>query len=198
MPERPTSRDTRSIYDVARHAKLGDAARALLHEHQTPRDYLALVDHHRLYSDGVRFAAHWLPAREALWWGCLCLWRVYRADAPVKDVSALHAVLRWVQKTSDGHRRQAKTAGDLAGLDTPAGLLALAVFYSGGSIADPGQYEIRPAPFACAQTLAGAVLLAATLAGPSELTQCQRQFLTFAHDVADGRSLWEAPIKSSK
>src|SRR5207244_3948170 len=115
MPDRATSREPRTVQEIAQHARLSDQASALLQERLTARDYLTLLDEKGLYSDGIRFAAHWLPKRAAHWWGCLCLWRVYRSNVPAKEVAALHAVVNWVREPSDDQRRHAKAAGDIAG-----------------------------------------------------------------------------------
>ena len=47
---------------------LDDAAKALLDDKQTPRQFLQLLGKQQLYSDAVRFLAHALPKREAIWW----------------------------------------------------------------------------------------------------------------------------------
>lgn len=177
--------------EIAREIKLGGEARQLLNDRQTAAEYLALLDRERLYPDALRFAAYSLSKREAVWWGCLCLWQVYRPRPTVRQEEALKAALAWVQEPSEENRRSADAASQVTGQDTPAGGLALAAFYSGGSISLPGLPSVAPKPFLTAKTVAGVVLLASCQISPDQIAQCQRQFLALAADVAEGRSRWQ-------
>ena len=75
------------------------------------------------------------------------------------------------------------------GYDTPAGLLALAVFMNSDSIAPPKLPRVEPKPQMTPTFVANAVLMASR-SGDGE-TVLQRQFLEIARDVLDGRSHWK-------
>jgi hypothetical protein len=177
--------------EVCRHFELTEPARALLHERQSPGEFFSLLVQERLYADAVRFAAHYLPKRHAVWWGCLCLWDVYRPSPSDKAAAALHATVRWVRAPGEDNRRAAEKAGRVAGVGSAAGGLALAAYLSEGSIAPPGQPAVAPGPCLTARTLAGAVLLAAKQAGAARRVDCERQFVLLAADVAEGRLPWD-------
>ena len=49
-------------------AELSEPAMALVRPGTHPRDYVALLMERELYPDAVRFLAHALPKREAVWW----------------------------------------------------------------------------------------------------------------------------------
>ena len=53
-------------------AELGEEAMALLRPEMHPLDFVALLMAEALYPDAVRFIAHALPKREAVWWGWVC------------------------------------------------------------------------------------------------------------------------------
>jgi hypothetical protein len=181
----------RTAADVCRQFELSDPARALLGERQSPGAFFSLLVQERLYPDALRFAAHYLPKREAVWWGCLCAWQVYRPEPPAKEGAALEAVVGWVREPTEANRRDAEKAGREAGVGSVAGGLALAAYLSEGSIAPPGQPPVDPKPTLTAQTVAGAVVLAARQAGAARMAEHARHFAVLAAEVAEGRLRWE-------
>lgn len=168
---------------IARDCTLSDAARALLVDDQSAEAYVALLSANRLYADGLRFMAHRLPKRAALWWGCLCVWEIDRPEPSPATSATLQAVVDWIREPSEKHRRAADTAAEVAGLDSPAGALAQAVFLSGGSMSLPGLPAVAPDPLLTAKMVAHAVLLASWSTLPDQWDQCQRRFLSMAGEV---------------
>src|SRR5205085_1715395 len=130
------------------------------------------------------FAAAALAAPQGAWWGSLCAWDAYRPEPPPMERTALGAVLGWIGKPGEPQRRAAEQAALSAGLETPAGCLAWAVFVSGGSISRPDLPAVEPDPSLFGRTLATAVLLASTHKDPTQATARQRQYLALTHDVA--------------
>src|SRR5262245_28048749 len=115
---------------LAHRAQLSADATGLATAALTPLAYLDTLEHHKLPDDACRLVAHWLRIREALWWGCLCSWYVYRPAPPELAAAALRAVVHMVQEPNEPHRRAAEKAAEKAGGDTPSGCLARAVSYS--------------------------------------------------------------------
>jgi hypothetical protein len=182
---------TGTTAEICQRFEPGDAARQLLRPGLSPKDFVKLLDAHQLFVDGIRFVAYALPSREAIWWGCLCAWSVHRPKPAEKIATAFSAVVAWIQEPNEENRRAAEAASEVAGADTPAGGLASAIFLSGANIAPPKQPEVKPKPFLWSKALAGAVGLATNLVPPDKKKPCERQFLTLATDVADGRIHWE-------
>ena len=83
-----------------------------------------------LHDDAIRYLAHALPKRNAVWWGCLCVWQAYRTGQSPKEKAALQAVITWLQEPDEGrralrllaveifHRQHAKTL-ELIGIPVP-------------------------------------------------------------------------------
>ena len=69
-----------------------------------PQFFDRLVDQ-ECYPDAIRFLAHALPKRQAVWWGSLCLWHVYRPAPPAAVADILQAAVRWVQEPMEERRR---------------------------------------------------------------------------------------------
>jgi hypothetical protein len=180
----------RPASDFAGDAKLTDSARALLAQVDDPGAFVAQLMEKRLYPDAIRFSAHRLPRALAIWWGCLCVWEVSRPAPTAAAEAALKGVLDWLRESSEDNRRQAETLAEAAGMDTPAGLLAYAVFMNSGSLTPPHLPSVAPKTHLTPNLVANAVLLASRTA-PPEAT-LQRQFLGIARDVLEGRSHWKA------
>ena len=143
--------------EICQRFEPGEKARQLLQPKLSPTEFLKLLNADQLCADGIRFAAYALPSRAAIWWGCLCVWSIYRPKPPEKIEAALNSVVAWVQEPDEEKRRAAEGIIEIAGLDTPAGRLAAALFLSGDNIAPPGQPEVKPKPFLWSKVLAGAV-----------------------------------------
>lgn len=175
---------------VAREIPLSDDARALLTSEQTPDQFLAAIDNRHLHADAIHFLSRWLSSRDAVWWACLCVWHTRRPGPTSKvEEEALQSALRWVVEPNERHRRAAEFAGSLAGLGTPAGCVAMAVFWSGGSISLPNLPVVEAPKDAASTTIAQAVLFSATgLPGENEH---RRRFVQLGRDVAAGRNRWD-------
>jgi hypothetical protein len=185
----------RTAAEVGKHFPLGDEARKLLREGMTPRQYLDELLEKRQYEDALRFLAHALPKREAVWWACLCARRVAGAQPPPAVATALQAAERWVADPSEDNRRAALPAAEAAALATPAGCAAAAAFWSGGSLGPANVPVIPPGEYLTAQGVAGAVLLAAVLTEPEKAPEKQRQFLAQGVEVANGVQRWTEALR---
>ena len=87
-PGRPTDERPQAAAAVCRSCTPGPEARALLRDDLAAADYLGLLAAEGLNRDAVRFIAHWLTKREAVWWGCLCVWHGLRTAEPPGEVMA--------------------------------------------------------------------------------------------------------------
>jgi hypothetical protein len=157
-------------FDVQREAK------ALLTTGMGPMEFLEALAANKLYADGIDFLAHALPAREGIWWGCLCLQHACGdALTPVERAACIAAV-RWIMQPTEENRSAAKAPASAAGMSSPAGALATAA--SGG---------LAPGPFAPAKAVSIAVKLAALKSPPAGIVQTQRSYLKLGVRVAAGK-----------
>ncbi|WP_058554048.1 hypothetical protein [Thiohalocapsa sp. ML1] len=156
------------------------------------QDFLGALVAERQYLDAVTFMAAALPTREAVWWSYSCA-REPRGGAAssATDAAALAAALAWVCEPTEHNRRAAKDAADATELATAAGLVGLAVFFSGGSIAPPDTPAVEPAEHLAAQTVRGAVMAAAVMHKPQHAEDHYRDFLKLALDIAQRRLRWD-------
>jgi len=176
--------------------KLSEPAAKLLRPDVQAQPFLDALIGQEHFADAVRFLAHSMPKREAIWWACLCIRPEKGAVVPPEAAAAQKAAEEWVAKPSDEKRRAAFAAGDADGMPPPVKLTCTAVFFSEGSMAPAGLPPVPPAEHLAATTVANAVILAA-VAEPPKMPAKYKQYLTLGQDVAAGKNRWkeEAPKK---
>lgn len=182
----------RTLPEFCELAQLGDEARALLHPTDGPRPFVRRLVEAEQFADAVRFVAHALPTREGIWWAWVCARRVAGADPPSAIRGALDATERWVTQPTDENRRLAMRMAEAAQFNTPAGCAALAVFFSGGSIAPAGSPPVPAPEFVSAKAIAGAVIAAAVITEPEKAPEKFRAFIAQGLDVVEKLHLWGA------
>lgn len=190
-----TATATRKASDIAAKVEIGEPARALLRPDMTPRQFLDLLIQKDHLSDAVRFLAGALTKPEGVWWGIqgARATAVFPAALPPGQVAALAAAEKWLQDPSEDNRRAAFPAALEAGVSTPAGLVAIGVFYSGGSLAPASVPTVPAGEHLTAAMIAGAITQAA-YSDASKAKERLKAFLTKGGEVATGLSRW--PLKS--
>lgn len=185
--------------EVCRNFDLRDDARPLLRDRQSPREFLDALLGGKKHAAAIDFLVHALPAREAIWWGCLCLQEAIGARLSPPDAEALKAAARWVLDPSEENRRAAQARGEDAGVRAPAGALAMAAGWTGGSLAPPMPATnpkvpppppVPPGPFVPARAVSAAIMLVVAKGDPRRFVQTQRSFVELGIGVAEGRFLW--------
>jgi len=178
--------------EVCAHFELREESRPLLTATATPRGFLESLVGARHYPSALSFLAHALPPREAVWWGCLCLRQASGPSLAPTDSAALRASAEWVLEPTEERRKTAAALAEEAGIGTPAGILATAVGWTGGSLAPPNPKvpEVPPGPYLPARAVTGAVLLASARAEAVRIAETQRVFVELGIDVAEGGVAW--------
>ena len=172
-------------------AELGEEAMALLRPEMHPLDFVALLMEKALYPDAVRFIAHALPKREAVWWGWVCARRAAGDNPQPKIKAALEATEKWIAHPSEDNRRSAMAAAQKAELGTAAGCAGLAAFFSGGSLAPPEAPVVPPGEFLSAKAVSGAVIFAAVAKEPERAPEKFKSFVAQGVEVTNRVKIWE-------
>jgi hypothetical protein len=185
--------------EVCRNFDLKEDARPLLRDRQSPREFLDALLAEKKHAPAIDFLAHALPPREAIWWGCLCLQASIGSRLSPPDAEALKAAAQWVLHPSEENRRAAQARGEAAGVRAPAGALAMAAGWTGGSLAPPMPATnpkvpqpppVPPGPFVPARAVSAAIQLAVAKGDPTRFVQTQRSFVELGAGVAEGRFVW--------
>jgi hypothetical protein len=172
-------------------AELGEEAMALLRPDLHPLDFVALLMEKALFPDAVRFIAHALPKREAVWWAWVCARRAAGENPQPKIKTALDATERWIAQPNEDNRRLAMAAAQKAELGTAAGCAGLAAFFSGGSLAPLDAPAVPPGEFLAAKAVSGAVIFAAVAKEPERAPEKFRSFVAQGVEVTNRVKLWE-------
>jgi hypothetical protein len=183
----------RTMAEFIELAELGDDAKAMLQPSHGPRQYMQALVEGALHADAVRFLAHALPKREGIWWAWVCARRA-SGDPPsplAKD--ALDATERWITQPTDANRRAAMRAAEAAGVASPAGCTALAVFLSGGSLGPEHTPPVPPGELLAAKAICGAVVSSAVSGEPAKAPERFQSFIGQGLDVVNRLNLWGAP-----
>jgi hypothetical protein len=184
---------TRGTAELCAVSDLGDDARTLAaNGAPAPRAFVALLMERELHADAVRFLAHALPRREAVWWAWVCA-RKSAGPAPKPAIkAALDSTERWIVEPTEAHRREALTFGEAADFGTAAGCAALSAFMSGGSLAPPDVAPVPPGEFMCAKAVSGSVTLAVVGSEPENVGEKFAEYVRLGLEVADRTKLWPA------
>lgn len=169
----------------------------------------------------LRVVASALPPREGVWWAWLAARHAAqaaqaRADAarsaappaaageppplppPTAQHAALAAVERWVSQPTDDHRRAAWDAAQVAGLESPAGCVAAAVFFTGGSVTPPHGPFVPPPAGVHVIMVSTAALLAAVATDPGRLAEVAGAFASQGAELVRRLGGWEAAAGVAK
>ncbi len=110
-------------------------------EGHTVEGYYRMLVEAKRYFDAIDYMSQALPRYHAVVWAARTL-NDLAGDGPRPQ--ALKSALLWVQDPSESRRRAAYDAAEAADDCSAEEMLALAVFFSGGSIAPDGQPPLAP------------------------------------------------------
>jgi hypothetical protein len=166
---------------------LDDAALSLLRPNMGPRDYVDALVEKAQYLAAIDFIAHALPAREAIWWGCLSLQRTCGNKLEPWERRAYRLTVQWVLWPDEANRAATKQPAEVLGPASPAGGLAAAANQTGGSMGLPDGPPIPPSPFAPARAVAIAIKVASTKCEAAQIIPMQRSLVDLGIAIAEGR-----------
>jgi len=166
---------------------LDKAALALLQPAMSPREFVDTLVDKEHYLAAIDFIAHGLPAREAIWWGCLSLQRTCGDKLEPWERRGLRLTVQWVLQPNEFNRTATKQPAEVLGPASAAGNLAAAASQTGGSVGPPQGPPIPPSPFAPARAVAIAIKLASTKCPPPEIQPTQRSLIDLGMGIAEGR-----------
>ncbi|MBI1188260.1 MAG: hypothetical protein GC206_13175 [Alphaproteobacteria bacterium] len=164
--------------------------------------YAALIEANAL-SDALAFLALALPSREAVWWAAQALdpdpppsyWEAPKV-MPAPPVLAIRTARFWTVDPTEPNRQAARTVSELAGLGTPEGMVAMAAFAAGPSLATPDLPAVPPPPQLCAVMVRSCLTIHAAKAAETEINDplgaveaATRSILDIGVDLATGKRL---------
>jgi hypothetical protein len=153
---------------IAEKVNLSAEARSLLRKDQLVLDYIRLLIAEGKHQDAVHMVANLLPKREAVWWATQTARQTAPDPLPPEIEAAIAASEKWVTELSDESRRACWLVGNKAGVETAAGSVAIATYFSGGSLGPPDQEPIPPDERITGKMVATSILVSVLRGGADE------------------------------
>lgn len=178
-----TAAEVTSLVDLSKEGK------AFLLPELSPQGFLDLLVQAELVGDAIRFFAFAMPIREAVWWSCVVTHT--NIEHPTEfETDCLQRAAAWVYGPNEERRRAAMAAAEAAKLEGAAAYAALAVFWSGGSLAPEGMPDAPPHPSLGPIGASASILLALTAGDPVSLNKRFVVAMQRGIDIANGGNGW--------
>jgi hypothetical protein len=169
------------------HLQLDDGGLAALRDCGSAADALDRLERAALLIEATRLIAHALPARERVWWACMCSRHTAASgDDPAAEAVPREAAEEWVRQQTDAQRRVAMARAQEAGFTSAEAWAAVAAFWSGDSMAPLEAPKVPPEPHFSGLAAAGSVALAAARGKATLRDGRLRRFLISGRDIAQG------------
>lgn len=162
----------------------GDETAELQASRCTPPQFLRWLVEGGHHVDAIRYLAHALPHREAVWWACLSARRALGGEPPEEDLAALEAAEAWVHQPDDAHRRAAMQAAEHTAMDSAASFAAVAAFFAEGSINPPDMPPLAPPEHLTGTMVTSAVLSAGAVGKAERAAERYKLLLQMGMDIA--------------
>jgi len=184
----PRKLDAADLDKVLAVSRLKPRAMALIAGCRTVPDALQSLQDGGMPRQAVRLVAHGLPAREAVWWACMCA----RHTAPVTladtDRLALESAEAWVRRPSDETKQAATIRAEAAGAKSPEVWAAMAVAWSGAAATPPDPRRRSPSGKVPGTAVVSSVVQASLRQTPKASQARLQRFLESGRDIASGGS----------
>lgn len=176
--------------EICNRFDLNKEACLLLKSEMGLREFVETLLTNNEFMAAIDFIAHALPAREAVWWGCLCLQHACGSGLSAQEKAACRAAVDWIREPTEGNRAAAKVPADVLGPGSIAGALASAVNTAEGCFALAKALPEGNGVSALANAVAIAVKLTAKKGDPVKIAGTQRLFVGLGIGVMEGRFRW--------
>jgi hypothetical protein len=104
----------KTLEEICRVAEIPDDALAMLADDADGPAFVGQLIAQARHQDAVRFLAHALPTRPAVWWAWYCARRAHGTAPAPKAQAALDATQRWIAQPVDENRREAMRCAEAA------------------------------------------------------------------------------------
>jgi hypothetical protein len=136
--------------------------------------------------DSAAFLAQALPLREAIWWGCICV-RLSLQEMPKDtEIRALKAAEAWAFEPTEQHAAAAGRVVDGIAPTTPAIIVGIASFWSGGRLFPDLAPDAKTPKGVVGQLVGAAVVMSAYSFPPLEAAERLREFIGRGLNIASG------------
>lgn len=159
---------------------------ALLRPGARPGSHLGALMEAGQLLDALQFLAFCLPPREGVWWACVCVRSELSPETPPAAVASLQAAEAWAFQPTEDLRQAAGAAAEPTEMAFPASWVAMAAFWSGGSMVRPELPPVPPQPNLTPMGVYAAVATSGFEKGAEVCEDRYREYLARGIDLANG------------
>lgn len=164
---------------------LNASALELLEPGMRPEAYIQALTQAEKWPEAVKVMARALPAREAVWWACVCT-RQMESDANQEETEALEAAEQWVYKPNEDNREKAFRIMQDSNSDSAASLCASAAVVSAGNLPIEKDQHVEIDKQVFPTIIESIILVSASEKSGMELLDRLRLSLISGKDIACG------------
>jgi hypothetical protein len=172
--------------EIANEAKLSEEALALIREDLGPSRYVDLLESQGLFKDAIHFLTHGFPIHLTIRWGCGCSRELLSIKQIEEWKASLQAADNWLNAPGDQTRWDARNAAEKSNMSSPIDLIAMAAFFSGGSIAPPDAPATLPPPYLASKLAGGAIQMVVLAQHPEKAAERYRRTLQISREIVKG------------
>lgn len=170
--------------------KLKPEGAKLLANTMTSREFFETLLAHDCLADARRILSHAMPKRRALWWGVMAAHDALRATQSPEFVAVERLVTQFVHTPTEDLRRGCGELAKRTAVNSIAGCLVNAAFFSAGSVSPPGLPPVAPRPFVTGRLVGVVVYLSAVTRSAALYKQYLREYLRWGVAISAGQMLW--------
>ncbi|MEE4217157.1 MAG: hypothetical protein V2I48_06075 [Xanthomonadales bacterium] len=174
------------VADLLSAERLSEGARVHYSPDTRPDELIFKLCDDGFWQDAITVASCTLPPREAVWWACVCARKMASIAENPAEMLALESAETWVYKPSEDHRKKAFEFAQASDPCRAGGLCAFAATFNDCKIplVDGSEVELDKGVFS--GMVSGAVMMAASDAGPEQVFKRFKRFIESAGDIANG------------
>lgn len=160
----------------------------LLQPEMRPEEYIESLASAGQFSDAITVLVRALPAREAVWWGCVCASEMELVRKNKGETLALKAAEKWAYKPTDENRLNAFAQAQQSDAPSAGTLSCMAVVFSAGKLelSDDQSVDFDTSKFT--GIASAVVLISASEKKGDEYSGALQRFLRKGKDIACGGS----------
>lgn len=167
--------------------ELEEESLQLFRPQHSPEQFVLVLTEARQFADAIRILSLHLPKPQSVFWAFHCVREFYPLPMDTEENAALDATMDWLTEPEESNRRTAMDAANASEFRSAASWVALAAFWSGGSLAPADLPEVPPAPALCAQGVTAALLMTATSGDPMSSQERFEQILRAGREILSGK-----------
>lgn len=153
-----------------------ESEQLLLPEH-TPDTFIDTLIEQKQYADAISVLAFYLPKHQAVEWAHRCVQELLGDELSPNEQAVMKVSQDWLDEPTEVHRRAAMAAAEKNEFQNIPCWVALAAFWSDGSLAPPDLPEVKPDERLTSQGVSAAMVMTATHSDPTKSEERYQQIL---------------------